>query len=442
MGEGGAGAGAPGVDRGRVVSSMSTAARSVGGARAPGVVARIGRSVVHGALDRLVRGRIELVDGADRRVFGDAASDDRVAVTVRDARFYASVALGGSLGAAESFMEGDWECDDLAGLFRVLLENRAALGSIDSRVARAVRPVSRLGYALQRNSRKGSRRNIAAHYDLSNEFFALWLDPSMTYSCGIFGSDRDTLEEAQAEKLDRACRKLDLKAGDHLLEIGTGWGSAAIHAATHYGCTVTTTTISERQHALARERIDAAGLSDRITLLKKDYRDLEGVYDKVLSIEMIEAVGHQYLDSYFRTITERLKPEGLALVQAITIREHRWAEAARTRDFLKKYIFPGSCLLSMGSMSSSMARTGDLRVVDVEDLGVHYAQTLRRWRAMFMGRLDEVRGMGFDERFCRMWRYYLEYCEGAFEARHCSVVQVLMDRSLARRGAIPDRGIA
>ena len=405
-----------------------------------GTLDTLGRRVILGALRRLRRGRVVLDDRGQRTEFGDPASDRVAVVRVRDGGFYRRVALGGELGAAESFMDGQWECDELALLIALMIENRDALAPVSSGVlARLGSVASRLGYALQANTRVGSRRNIAAHYDLSNEFFAQWLDPTMTYSCAVFDPPDATLEAAQTEKIDRACRKLDLRRDDHLLEIGTGWGSAAIHAARRYGCRVTTTTISGAQHDSAAARVRELGLEDRITLLKEDYRDLTGQYDKVLSIEMIEAVGQRYLDGFFRTVRERLAPDGLALIQAITIREHRWASAARRRDFLKKYIFPGSCLLSHHAMTRSMARTGDLRVLDSEDLGPHYAETLRRWRAAFTERLDDIRALGFDERFARMWRYYFEYCEGAFEARHCSVSQILLDRALARRAPLPDR---
>jgi len=421
---------------------MSTMARS-GSASQPariGALDAIGRRIVHGALDRLRVGRVVLDDRGVRRSFGDPSSDRVFLVRIRSNDFYRRVALGGALGASESFMDAWWDCDDLAGLFALLIENRAAMERVSSGIGPWIGALaSRIGYALQANSRIGSRRNIAAHYDLSNAFFGLWLDPGMTYSCGVFGSPDATLEEAQREKIDRACRKLDLRESDHLLEIGTGWGSAAIHAAREYGCRVTTTTISDQQHAYAEDRVRGLGLGDRITLLKSDYRDLTGRYDKVLSIEMIEAVGRRYLDAFFGAVGDRLAPDGLALIQAITIREAHWARASRQRDFLKKYIFPGSCLLSHAAMNRSMSRTGDLRVLDVEDLGPHYAETLRRWRSAFEDRIEDVRSLGFDGRFCRMWRYYFEYCEGAFEARHCSVSQILMDRSLARRAPIGDR---
>jgi cyclopropane-fatty-acyl-phospholipid synthase len=403
---------------------------------------RAGREVVHRVLGSLVHGRVTLVDGPLVRVGGradpgavegHAALDVRV--EVRDPRFYTSVAFHGSVGVAESYMEGHWECDDLPGLFELLLMNRDALASVETPMARAARPIARALHALRRNTRSGSRRNIHAHYDLSNEFFALWLDPTMMYSSAIFEPASLTLEEAQVEKVDRCCRKLELRASDHLLEIGTGWGGAAIHAASRYGCRVTTTTISDEQFAMASARVREAGLSERVTIVKSDYRDLTGTFDKVLSIEMIEAVGHEYLPAYFGAISRLLKPDGLAVIQGIYIRDQRYDQARATIDFLKKYIFPGSCLIGMAAVTRAIKERTDLSLVHVEDLGVHYVRTLACWNEEFHARLDEVRRMGFDERFIRMWRYYFTYCMGAFRARHCGDYQLVLAKPLARPSA-------
>jgi len=399
----------------------------------------LGRRVIEGGLGRVRVGEVLVVENGLERSFGSADADGpagRVRVQVNDGGAYAALAFGGSVGAAEAYMDGLWDCDDLSRLFELLLVNYEALQSVDGPLRALAQPVSRALYFLERNTRRGSRRNIEAHYDLSNEFFSLWLDPTMTYSCGIFASPETTLEEAQVEKIDRACRKLELGPDDQLLEIGTGWGSAAIHAAREYGCRVTTTTISRGQHEFARERVRGAGLEDRVTLLLRDYRDLTGRFDKVLSIEMIEAVGRDYLDGYFGKVSSLLKPDGMALLQAITIRDQFWASAARRRDFLKKYIFPGSCLLSIDAISSRVRRVTDLGMVGLEDIGPHYCETLQRWRRAFLDRREEVLALGFDERFCRMWEYYFSYCEGAFAAGHCSDVQVL----LAKPGARP-RGL-
>lgn len=394
----------------------------------------IGRKLVRGALGRITEGRLTLVDGGERVSVGEASGAARldIEIVVRDQAFYGALAFGGALGAAESYMDGAWECDDLAGLFELLLNNYEALRSVEGPLRAALAPLSRAAYWLQRNSRSGSRRNIAAHYDLSNEFFALWLDPTMTYSCGVFEDASTTLEAAQLAKIDMALGALEIGPGDHLLEIGTGWGSVAIRAARDYGCRVTTTTVSRRQYELAKARIEEAGVSGRVELLLTDYRDLTGSYDKVISIEMIEAVGLAYLDTYFGKVSSLLKPDGLALIQAITIRDQFWASAARTRDFLKKYIFPGSCLLSVEAMSRSVRASTDMRVLGLTDIGPHYAETLRRWLRTFDERIEEVRALGFDERFERMWRYYLTYCEGAMRARHCSDVQLLLGKPSAR----------
>jgi len=414
------------------MTTMTTPGPSVRARRGFRPAETLGRRLVRAALGRITAGELTLVEAGERTIAGDGSRGRRVTVRVNDPAFYAAVAFGGSLGAAEAYLDGAWDGEDLAGLFELLLTNYGALQSVSGPLSAAMRPLSRAAYLLQRNTRRGSRRNIEAHYDLSNDFFALWLDPTMTYSCAIFEREGAALEAAQVEKIDRACRKLDLRPDDHLLEIGTGWGSAAVHAAREYGCRVTTTTISDRQLEFARERVREAGLEDRVTLLKRDYRALEGRFDKVLSIEMIEAVGRDFLDAYFGRVGALLKPEGLALIQAITIRDQHWASAARARDFLKKYIFPGSCLLSVESMARSIRRASDMRVLDLEDIGPHYAETLRRWRHAFLERMDDVRRLGFDERFCRMWNYYLTYCEGAFEARHCSAYQMLLSKPLAR----------
>jgi cyclopropane-fatty-acyl-phospholipid synthase len=402
----------------------------------------LSRKLLFGALSRLEAGRvrIEARDGA--REFGrDAADGLRACVRIHDPRAYAAFALGGSVGAGEAYTEGWWDSEDVASVIRVLVRNLDALDQIDkSALSMLSAPARRLGYWLDRNTRKGSRRNIAAHYDLSNEFFGLWLDPTMTYSCGIFEPAGATLKEASIEKLDRACRKLRLTPTDHLLEIGTGWGSMSMRAAERYGCRVTTTTISRNQALLARERIAAAGLADRITVLETDYRDLAGQYDKVVSIEMIEAVGHDHHEDYFRTCSRLLKPDGLMLLQAITLRDQRYARAAKTRDWLKEHIFPGSCLLSTERIAQCVRRATDMAIAHLEDLGPHYATTLAKWRENFDARIEDVRALGFDERFCRTWRYYFSYCEGVFAERHAGDVQVLLAKPRNQDPVYVERG--
>jgi cyclopropane-fatty-acyl-phospholipid synthase len=283
-----------------------------------------------------------------------------------------------------------------------------------------------------RNSRDGSRRNIAAHYDLGNDFFALFLDETLAYSCGVFEREDATLHEAQLAKFDRICRRLRLTAADHLLEIGTGWGGLAIHAAARYGCRVTTTTISREQHALAAQRIAQAGLEDRVTLLLEDYRDLDGSYDKLVSVEMIEAVGHQYLDDYTAQCSRLLAPEGAMLLQAITIQDQFYEAALESVDFIQRYIFPGSFIPSVTAIVDSVRRSTDMKVFHLEDIGPHYATTLGRWRTSFLARLDDVRRLGYPESFLRMWDFYLCYCEGGFLERQLGDVQMLLTKPRCR----------
>ena len=291
-------------------------------------------------------------------------------------------------------------------------------------------------HALRRNTRDGSRRNIAAHYDLGNDFFSLFLSPDLMYSSAIWTDEADTLEIASARKLERICRKLDLKPTDRVIEIGTGWGGFALYAAQHYGCHVTTTTISREQHALASERITAAGLDDRVSLLLKDYRDLEGQYDKLVSIEMVEAIGAPYLDVYFEKLGRLLKPHGLALLQAITIEDHRYAQALKSVDFIKRHVFPGSFIPSINALLAAKTRASDLALIRLDDFGNSYALTLQAWRERFLARLPQVRAQGFDERFIRMWAFYLAYCEGGFRERSIGVAHLLMAKPGHRRAAV------
>jgi cyclopropane-fatty-acyl-phospholipid synthase len=281
---------------------------------------------------------------------------------------------------------------------------------------------------LHRNTRAGSRRNISAHYDLGNEFFRLFLDETLMYSCALFERPEMTLAQASTAKLDAICHKLALGPQDHVLEIGTGWGGFALHAAGRYGCRVTTTTISRSQHALACERVRAAGLEDRVNVILEDYRDLKGNYDKLVSIEMIEAIGHQYFGEFFRRCEQRLVPGGQMLLQSITIADRHYARARDEVDFIKRYIFPGCCIPAVSALAQAMADASDLRIVHLEDIGPHYATTLARWRDNFLANLDQVRGLGYPESFCRMWEFYLSYCEGGFAERALGDVQMLLTR--------------
>jgi cyclopropane-fatty-acyl-phospholipid synthase len=404
----------------------------------------------HGGLDRWLRSRlIERLAGLRRGtlVLSDALGETRlgdaepapgapvVRLRVHDLEAYGRMALGGSVGAAEAYMDGQWSCDELVDLVRLLVLNRDLLDAMEGGFARLSGAALKVVHALRRNTRAGSRKNIAAHYDLGNDLFRLFLSDDLMYSSALFASPEEPLEAASFRKLERIGRKLDLQASDHLVEIGTGWGGMALHAAQRFGCRVTTTTISKEQHALATERVARAGLSDRVTVLLEDYRDLTGHYDKLVSIEMIEAIGHQYLDTYLAKCASLLKSDGLALVQAITIEDHRYERALGDIDFIKRHIFPGSFIPSISAITGAMARSTDLRLVSQEDFGTSYALTLRHWRQRFMARLAEVRALGYDERFIRMWEFYLAYCEGGFLERSIGVSHLLFARPLNRREA-------
>jgi cyclopropane-fatty-acyl-phospholipid synthase len=364
------------------------------------------------------------------------AFDCHARITVLDSRFWGDIGLGGTIGSGESYMQNLWECDNLTDLVRIFVRNRSVLDRMDNGLARLTRPLNKLLHLLRRNSRNGSRKNIAAHYDLGNDMFSLFLDETMMYSCSIFDDPTATLKQASEAKLDRICQKLNLGSEDHVIEIGTGWGGFAIHAARHYGCRVTTTTISKAQYDFARERVVAAGLEDRITLLLEDYRDLEGTYDKLVSIEMIEAVGHQFMDTYFEKCSSLIKPDGAMLLQAITIADQRYEEAKHSVDFIQKYIFPGGFIPSVTAMSDAIARRTDMRLFHLEDIGPHYATTLSRWREQFFQNIDQVRALGYPESFIRMWEYYLCYTEGGFAERAIGTVHMLLTKPDNRFGSI------
>jgi cyclopropane-fatty-acyl-phospholipid synthase len=385
-------------------------------------------------LTALQGGRLEVRDGAGRRQLGEGGSP--IQLEVLDPAFWPAVALAGSVGAGEAYMDGTWRCDDLTGLMRLLLRNRQIADGLEGGLARLSAPLRGLLHRLRRNTRTGSRRNIAAHYDLGNDFYRLWLDETLMYSCALFERPGMTLAEASTAKLERICRKLDLCPGDHVLEIGTGWGGFALHAAGRYGCRVTTVTLSRRQLELASERIGSAGLADRVEVRLADYRDLDGQYDKLVSIEMVEAVGADHLGTYFRQCGRLLKPGGAMLLQAITIADQYYASALRKVDFIQKHIFPGGFLPSVTALTGAMTGVSDLRTVHLEDIGPHYAETLARWRSSFFAHLEGVRALGFDERFVRMWEFYLCYCEAGFRERHLGTVQMLLVKP-QWRGGVP-----
>lgn len=388
----------------------------------------LARRLVFARLATLRAGLLRIREGHEVHEFGSPGTGSDAMVTVLDPAFYSEIAFGGSVGAGESYMLGHWQADDLTALMRLLLRNRHALDAMETGLALISGPLRVAAHWLHRNTRSGSRRNIAAHYDLGNDFFRLFLDETMMYSCALFERPEMTLAQASTAKLDTICRKLALGPQDHVLEIGAGWGGFALHAAGRYGCRITTTTISPSQHELARERVRAAGLEDRVDVILEDYRDLKGTYDKLVSIEMIEAIGHQYFGEFFRRCAQRLIPGGRMLLQSITIADRHYARARDEVDFIKRYIFPGCCIPAVSALAQAMADSSDLRIVHLEDLGPHYATTLARWRAGFFANLDQVRALGYPESFCRMWEFYLSYCEAGFSERALGDVQMLLCR--------------
>ncbi len=402
-----------------------------------GQLTRLARHSVHCALESLSGGRLSLQDPLGSRLFGapdagTAESGPDLSLQINDLSTYLDIATGGTIGAAEAYMAGKWTVSDLPGVMRLLVINRNVMNGLESGITRFGGALLKLAHRYRHNTRAGSQRNIHAHYDLGNELFQLFLDPAMMYSSAVFPRPGASLEEASTFKLDLICRKLDLKADDHLLEIGTGWGGLALHAARSSGCRVTTTTISRNQFEFARERVRQAGLGDRITILPDDYRDLTGTYDKLVSIEMIEAVGHEYLDTFFRVCSERLKPTGRMLLQSITIADRNYEQARNSVDFIQKYIFPGGALPSCGAILTSVGRSADLQLTHLHDIGLDYARTLQIWRERFMQRLPAVRRLGYPDEFIRMWEWYLAYCEGGFLERAISAVQVVFDKPACR----------
>ena len=402
--------------------------------RKPTGLDNLARRVILARLSEFRYGQVNVTENGQTRSYGEATDEFPVTahIEIRHPKFYSEVAFGGTIGAGEAFIHGYWSCSDLTSLVRILLKNRDVLEGMDGGAALVTRPFQKLFHWMNRNTREGSRRNIAAHYDLGNDFYRLWLDDRMMYSSAFFECPDASLEDAAVEKLDRICRKLELQPSDHVVEIGTGWGGFAIHAASHYGCRVTTTTISRQQFEYAKAAVVEAGLEDRVTLLLEDYRNLEGQYDKLVSIEMIEAVGHEFHDTFFRKCCELLKPDGQMLLQAINIADQNYSAYTRGVDFIKRYIFPGGCLTSVTAMSETLTRVTDMRVINLEDIGPHYAETLRHWRERFFDKIEQVRNMGFSDEFIRMWHYYLCYCEGAFIERATGVVQMHLIRPHAR----------
>lgn len=387
-------------------------------------------------LARIAAGRIALVAGGERQMFGEPSAKLQATLTVRDERFYRRVALGGGLGAAESLMDGDWTCDDLTSLIRIFIRNSQVASGLDRGFAWLAQSLARVQQWWEPNNEQNARSQIRRHYDLGNDFFRLFLDDTLSYSSAWFPHSAASLHEASLAKIDRVCRKLDLQPDDHVLEIGTGWGALAVQAVERYGCRITSTTISAEQFRLARERVGRAGLTDRIDIQQLDYRQLRGSYDKLISIEMIEAVGEKYLDTYFRQCSQLLRPDGAMVLQAIVIRDQMLERHRSSVDFIGKYIFPGGFLPSVSLIGDCVTRSTDLRICHLEEMSEHYLRTLELWREKFWQNIEQVRALGFDEPFIRMWDYYLQYCAAAFAERQVNVVQVLLGKPGYRGPAI------
>jgi cyclopropane-fatty-acyl-phospholipid synthase len=400
-------------------------------------VAKFAKAQILKRLSHIEDGQLTLIDGDVTHHFGASKPQGvEACIVVHDARFYGEIAFGGSIGAGEAYMLGYWTSEHLTDVIRLMCVNQSVMDTLEGGYQWLIKPVMKVLHWLNSNTTEGSRKNIAAHYDLGNEMFKLFLDPTMMYSSAIFTKDTQTLQAASELKLKTICDKLALKPSDHVVEIGTGWGGFAIYAATHYGCKVTTTTISQQQYALAKARIHAAGLQDRITLLLEDYRILTGTFDKLVSIEMIEAVGYQFYDTYFAKVSQLLKPDGLACIQAITIADQRYESAKKSVDFIQRYIFPGSCIPSNTAMLKSITNTTNLRLFDLEDIGPHYATTLGMWRENFFNQIDAVRALGYSDEFIKMWDFYLCYCEGGFAERALGDVHLLLAKPNNRRAAL------
>jgi cyclopropane-fatty-acyl-phospholipid synthase len=388
------------------------------------------RNSVFRMLQRLRHGSLELVCPERSYSFGESGASLRASITIHDERFFPRMLWGGDDAAGDSFVDGDWSSPDLVAVVRLAARNLDELEGGNPLFTLANRLLHRARHRLNRNSLSGSRRNIHSHYDLSNDFFRLFLDRNMVYSSAVYQHANASLEEAQIEKLDRICRKLQLGPSDQVLEIGTGWGAFALHASRHYGCQVTTTTISREQHDQARQLFASAGQAGgRITLLMEDYRNLRGSFNKLVSIEMFEAVGLEYYDAFFAACDRLLTPDGSMVMQAITMNEHRFDTYRKQSDWIQRRIFPGAQLASVQEILKSLVRSTHLSLYELEDIGLHYAYTLAEWRRRFHSSSPEIRALGFDDRFCRMWDYYLAYCEGAFRERRISDVQLFLTKN-------------
>ena len=387
------------------------------------ILHRIARSLVFRQLKKIDTGYISIQEGNKKFSFGKKGNLS-AHITVHDPRFYGALAFGGSIGVSEAFMQKFWSVNDLTKLIRIMAINQNAMDQLESLFNVFLKPILRCLHYLNQNSVKGSRINISKHYDLGNDFFSLFLDSTMMYSSAVFKNPQDSLYQGSMHKLEMICQGLELNAQDHVIEIGSGWGGFAIYAAQNYGCKVTTTTISKQQYLFVKQKIKDLKLTHKIKVLLSDYRHLKGQYSKLVSIEMLEAVGYQYYDTYFKVCSHLLKPDGIAFIQTITITDQRYEKAKHSVDFIQRYIFPGSCIPSLTALQNSITESSDLKIYQVRDIGDHYARTLALWRIAFFKRLSEVKALGFDDVFIRMWHFYLAYCEGGFKEKAISDIHL------------------
>ena len=385
------------------------------------------RTLVHSVFSKLSYGQLHVVEGSTHHYFPSPIKEEdlKAKIIIHDISLYRDFVKGGSIGVAEAFIAGKWTSPNLTNVIRVFAKAQQATDSIENNKSWLNKLKNTISHWQNRNTQSGSKRNILAHYDLGNELYTRFLDPSMMYSSAVYPNANATLAEAQQYKLHTICEKLSLNENDHLLEIGTGWGGLAIYAAQHYRCKVTTTTISDAQFDYAKQQVEALNLGDKITLLKKDYRELSGTFDKVVSIEMIEAVGYEYLPSFFQQCNDRLKAVGKLLIQSITIADQRFDYYKNNVDFIQRYIFPGGFLPSINTLSQHITQHSSLVMESLDDIGLDYARTLAHWRKNFLGSWSELTHLGYDDTFKRLWLYYFAYCEGAFLERSTSTIQLL-----------------
>lgn len=391
---------------------------------------RLSKNVFFKLLNAITEGAIKVKDTHGSYVFGNEKekNDSIATITIKNPKAYKSILIGGSVGAGASYIDGDWDTDDLQKLIELIIKNDSLFNNIESPIARLFSLMRTISYKLKINSIRRAKENILAHYDLGNDFFKIILDPSMMYSCALYRPSGISLEEASQKKIQAICTALQLKPSDHILEIGTGWGGFACFAAKEFGCKVTTTTISEKQYLYVKEKINQLGLNHQIELLKEDYRTLSGQYDKVVSIEMIEAVGHKYFDTFFHQCNQLLKPEGLFFLQAIVINDQAYEAAKDEVDFIKKFIFPGGCLPSVFSISKSIATQTTLQLLSFEDIGHHYVSTLNDWHKKLLANKQEILAQGFSESFIRTWEFYFCYCAAGFQTHYISDIHALWQK--------------